>query len=165
VDCGLIFKKYRAFLQCGGNKAIPGFNLQLEIPWTESTVRWIGDVLRSTVDHGRHCGSPELIGGAQQGEGGHGELDGLLTGARAAAWRRGDGVEERRWLELVTGAKEGANGLGREGERCGEVRGWCSPFIGGGEAPGRGGRGVMVALMSLTPLKTMRLRGGLRRGS
>jgi hypothetical protein len=78
-------------------------------------------VLRSTVDHGRHCGSPELIGGAQQGEGGHGELDGLLTGARAAAWRRGDGVEERRWLELVTGAKEGANGLGREGERCGEV--------------------------------------------
>jgi hypothetical protein len=29
----------------------------------------------------------------------------------------------------------------RSGERCGEARGGCSPFIGVGEAPGRGGRG------------------------
>jgi hypothetical protein len=27
------------------------------------------------------------------------------------------------------------------GERCGELWGWCSPFIGAGEAAGRGGRG------------------------
>jgi hypothetical protein len=27
------------------------------------------------------------------------------------------------------------------GERCGEARGGCSPFIGVGGAPGRGGRG------------------------
>jgi hypothetical protein len=31
--------------------------------------------------------------GLQQGEGGHGELDGLLTGARAAARWPGDGGE------------------------------------------------------------------------
>jgi hypothetical protein len=30
----------------------------------------------------------------------------------------------------------------RRGERCGEARGWCSPFIGAGGAPGRGGRAV-----------------------
>jgi hypothetical protein len=77
----------------------------------------------------------------------------------------GDGGEERQWLELVARAKEGAKGLGREGKRCGEVRGWCSPFIGAKGALGRGGWGVTVALMSLTPFKTMRLRRGLSRGS
>jgi hypothetical protein len=30
----------------------------------------------------------------------------------------------------------------RSGERCGETRWRCSPFIGAGGAPGRGGRGV-----------------------
>jgi hypothetical protein len=29
----------------------------------------------------------------------------------------------------------------RSGQRCGEARGGCSPFIGVGGAPGRGGRG------------------------
>jgi hypothetical protein len=29
----------------------------------------------------------------------------------------------------------------RSGERCGEARGGCSPFIGARGAPGRGGRG------------------------
>jgi hypothetical protein len=30
----------------------------------------------------------------------------------------------------------------RSGERCGEARGGCSPFIGAGGVPGRGGWGV-----------------------
>jgi hypothetical protein len=29
----------------------------------------------------------------------------------------------------------------RSGGRCGATRGWCSPFIGAGGAPGRGGQG------------------------
>jgi hypothetical protein len=99
------------------------------------------------------------------GRGGHGELDGLLTGAWVVVWRLSDGSEEWRWLELIARAKEGMKGLKREGKRCGEVRGWCSPFIGAGEAPGRGCQGVTVVLMSLMPLKTARLRGGFRRGS
>jgi hypothetical protein len=65
----------------------------------------------------------------------------LLTRARAPVWRPGDGGEERRRLELVARAKEGTKGLGREGKRCGEVRGWCSTFIGAGGAVGRGGWG------------------------
>jgi hypothetical protein len=57
------------------------------------------------------------------GIGGHGELDGLLTRGRAVVWRQGDDGEERRRLELVARAKEGAKGLRREGKRCGEVWG------------------------------------------
>jgi hypothetical protein len=34
--------------------------------------------------------------------------------------------------------------------------GGARPFIGVGEAPGRGGRGLTLALMALTPLKTGR---------
>jgi hypothetical protein len=67
-----------------------------------------------------------------------------LGGSDARAWRE----ENRGW------------------ERCGEVRGWCSPFIGVGGAPGRGGRGLTPALMALMPLKTGGggLRGELREG-
>jgi hypothetical protein len=36
-------------------------------------------------------------------------------------------------------AQAGGEG-NRSGERCGEARGGCSPFISAGEAPGRDGR-------------------------
>jgi hypothetical protein len=42
------------------------------------------------------------------------------------------------------------------GERCGEARGGCSPFIGAGGGPGW----LMPTLISLTPLKNV----GLMRG-
>jgi hypothetical protein len=73
------------------------------------------------------------------GRGGHGELDRLLTRARATVWRPGDDGEERWRLELIARAKEGTKGLRREGKRCGEVRGWCSTNIGAEGAVGRGG--------------------------
>jgi hypothetical protein len=65
----------------------------------------------------------------------------VLTGARAATKRRHDGGEERRWLELITRAKEDARELRREGKRCGEGWGALRPFIGAEGAPERGGRG------------------------
>jgi hypothetical protein len=55
--------------------------------------------------------------------------------------RSGVGSEEQRQLELVARAQEAVKGLGREGKRCGVFRGWCSPFIGAGGAPRRGGQG------------------------
>jgi hypothetical protein len=98
------------------------------------------------------------------GRWGHGELDGLLIGARAAVWRPGDGGEERRRLELIVRVKEGAKGLGREGKRCGEVRGWCSPFIGVEGAPGRGGRGVTVALIIFNAIEDGKVKGRVKEG-
>jgi hypothetical protein len=38
-------------------------------------------------------------------------------------------------------AAQAGRGGNRSGERCDEARGGCSPFIGAGGAPGRGGRG------------------------
>jgi hypothetical protein len=82
------------------------------------------------------------------------------------AWRPGDSSlepeaaalgerEARAWREAKIGW-----------ERCGELLGWCSPFIGFGGAPGRGGRGGLTpVLMALMPLKTGEvLRGKLREG-
>jgi hypothetical protein len=66
--------------------------------------------------------------------------------------RASPGLERRRGgrAKMVRGSVVSALGerkarARREGnvsrERCGELWGWCSPFIGAGEAAGRGGRG------------------------
>jgi hypothetical protein len=60
----------------------------------------------------------------------------VLTGDGGVAERRCTGGSERRWLELITGAKEGTKELGREGMRCGESRGSHRPFIGAGGSNG-----------------------------
>jgi hypothetical protein len=65
----------------------------------------------------------------------------VLTGDGGVAERRRTRGNERRRLELVTRAKEGAKELGREGMRCSESQGSHRPFIGAGGAPERGGRG------------------------
>jgi hypothetical protein len=65
----------------------------------------------------------------------------VLTGDGGVAERRRTGGNERRRLELVVRAKEGAKELEREGMRCSESRGSHRPFIGVGGGPERGGRG------------------------
>jgi hypothetical protein len=90
-------------------------------------------------------------GAIERGE--HGELGSGLTGARAAAWRPGDGGAEPEAAALGESDARAWREMKRGWERCGEVRGWCSPFIGVGGAQGRGGRGLTPALMALTPLK------------
>jgi hypothetical protein len=57
----------------------------------------------------------------------------VLTGDGGVAMRRRSGGSERRWIELVVRAKEGAKELGREGMGCGEIGGSHLPFIGAGE--------------------------------
>jgi hypothetical protein len=55
------------------------------------------------------------------------------------------------------------------GERCGVTRGWCSPFIGAGGAPGRRCRWVMAGNLRPTPLMAGKgvngdSRGGIKAG-
>jgi hypothetical protein len=83
-------------------------------------------------------GARKLAARGTKERGERGELGGWLSEARAAVCRPGDGEE------LAAGRKvgdRGARALG-EGEselgRCGEVRGWFSPFYRGRG----GGRGV-----------------------
>jgi hypothetical protein len=57
----------------------------------------------------------------------------------------------------------------RSGERCGATRGWCSPFIGVGGAPGRKCRWVTAGDLRLTPLLAGKgvngdSRGGIKAG-
>jgi hypothetical protein len=77
-------------------------------------------------------------GGARAGRGGGREV---VTDDGGVAERWCTGGNERRWLELVARAKEGAKELGREGMRCGESQGSHRPFIGAAGAPERDGRG------------------------
>jgi hypothetical protein len=81
-----------------------------------------------------------------------------------AVWRPGDGGEERQWLELVARVREDVKGLRREGKRCGEVLWWCSPFIRAGGAPGRGGRGVTVALNVFSAIEDDEVKGRVKEG-
>jgi hypothetical protein len=79
--------------------------------------------------------------GAQNGEG--------STGSSS---RASPGLERRRGGRATAGKGSVVSALGERGatarregiesgERCGEARRYCSPFIGVGGAPGRGGRG------------------------
>jgi hypothetical protein len=99
-------------------------------------------------------GAPKLTGGGAKEREEHGELGSGLTRARTVAWRSGDGGAEPEAAALSESDAQAWREAKRGWERCGEVRGWCSPFIGVGGAPGRGGRGLTPALMALTPLKT-----------
>jgi hypothetical protein len=78
------------------------------------------------------------------GDGGEGSAASVLGERVAQAWREGK----------------------RSGERCGETRWRCSPFIGGRGSAGEAWSGSLTpALLALMPLKTGEgLRGDLREG-
>jgi hypothetical protein len=99
-----------------------------------------------------HQSSPA---GAQQRE------ERMGSSARASPSRRpGEGGAKLVVAALGERKARARREAKRGWERCGELRGWCSPFIGVRGVPGRGGRGV-----ALMPLKTGEgLRGELREG-
>jgi hypothetical protein len=96
---------------------------------------------RWTVDRGRGVASPVLTGDGGGGRASPGGAREVLTGDGGVATRRCTRGSERRRLELIARAMEGAKELRREGMRCGEGRGSHRPFIGARGAPERGGRG------------------------
>jgi hypothetical protein len=61
----------------------------------------------------------------------------VLNGAQATMERRRDDSKEWWQLELGVRAKEGERELKSEGERCGVLRGWSSPFIWAGRVLGK----------------------------
>jgi hypothetical protein len=75
-----------------------------------------------------------------------------LTGARAAVGTRCDGGRELRRLELGARTKDAKRELRSEGERCGLLDGWCSPFYRGWGRMGRRHGVVTTGVMALTPL-------------
>jgi hypothetical protein len=145
-------------------------------PWTGSTSPWTGwvcSVHRGPTlarTDGTAARSPELglrpLWCTEARRWGRKRERGTWGTQWAAVWRPGDGEE------LAAGRKVGDRGARVSGEgeselgRCGEVRGWFSPFY-RGRAPGeefRNGRrrGLKGGMNSGCKL---RLRPGLRRGN
>jgi hypothetical protein len=126
----------------------PGIIFQWINPWTGSTSPWTGRVCSVGMDRG-HGGAltgawpptaPVRLSspaGAQNGEGSTGssaraspEL-GQRCGSRATV------VQNREAAALGEDTAHACREGKEAGERCGATRGWCSPFIGAGGAPGR----------------------------
>jgi hypothetical protein len=120
--------------------------------WTRSTSLWTAGRARSTVDRrrrgqrgagARRCvhrssasgrfGVPKLAGGGAKGREEHGEL-----GRRCGGWATV--VQNREAAALGEDTAQAWRERKRSVGRCGATRGWCSPFIGAGGAPRRGGR-------------------------
>jgi hypothetical protein len=133
------------------------------------------DRVHASVDWPGALGPPWTDGGADRGGPGRG---GALTGARppaapvhqsspAGAQQREertgrDGGAEPEAVTLSE-RKARARREAKSGwETCGELRGWCSPFIGVGGAPGRGGRGVNAGVNGFNAIED---GGGFKRGS
>jgi hypothetical protein len=110
-----------------------------------------------------------LPAGVQNGEG--------STGSSAWAspelgWRCGSQamvVQNREAVALGEDTAQACREGKRSGERCGAIRGWCSPFIGAGGAPGRKCRWVTAGDLRPTPLMVGEgvngdSRGGIKAG-
>jgi hypothetical protein len=138
-------------------------------PWTDGGADRGGAGARRRAHQSSASGcssAPKLTGGGATERGEHGELGLGLTGARAASRRTGVGGEGSAASMLGERAAQAWREGKRSGERCGETRWGCSPFIGGRGSTGEGWPGNLTpALMALTPLKTGEgLRGELREG-
>jgi hypothetical protein len=116
----------------------------LGAPWTDGGVDRGGPGHGGALTGARPTAAPvrqSSPAGAQKGERSMGssaraspEL-GRCCGGRAMA------VQNREAATLGEDTALAWRGRKRSGGRCGASRGWCSPFIGVGGAPGRGSQG------------------------
>jgi hypothetical protein len=148
MDCGLISKKPRGLNAKCPKLDFPGIVFLKEThgpsprvrgpPGLRSTVDWppspIGGVHRSSA-YGRP--SPrKLTATAREGRGAHqGSVQGLTRGG-GATWRPGDCGAESAVVALGESDAQAWREEKSGGERCGEARWWCSPFIGAGGCSG-----------------------------
>jgi hypothetical protein len=115
---------------------------------------------RSTAS-GR-SGAPKLAGGGTKEREEHGELGLGLTGARAVAWRPGDSGAEPEVAALSGSEARAWREAKRGWERCGEVRGWCSPFYRGRGSTGEGWVGFNAGVNGFNAIEDG--GGGVKRG-
>jgi hypothetical protein len=95
---------------------------------------------------------------AQNGEGGTGSSIRASPGLERhrGGWAT---TGKARWCRRsVRGTLELLERENESGERCGEARGGCSPFIGAGGAPGRGGRAVNAGVNGFNAIEGVKGR-------
>jgi hypothetical protein len=90
----------------------------------------------------------------------------LMRGSSRQSRLQRSGEEDRQRLELSARAEEGERELGNEGNRCGDGRGWNSPFYNGRGAPGMRQRAVTSSIKALMQLMVGRgYKGGVKSGN
>jgi hypothetical protein len=82
-----------------------------------------------------------LPAGAQNGEGGTGSSIKASLGLKRRRGGRATTMQSGETAALGERVAQAGREGSVSGERCGELWGGCSPFIGAGGAAGRGGRG------------------------
>jgi hypothetical protein len=78
------------------------------------------------------------------------------------AWRPGDGGAEPEVAALGGSVARAWREAKRGWERCGEVRGWCSPFYRGRGSAGEGWPGFNTGVNGFNAIEDGGLRGELR---
>jgi hypothetical protein len=110
-------------------------------PWTNGGVDRVGAGARQHAHRSStsgRSGAQKLTGGGATERGAHEELGQGLTGAQAASSRTGDDGEGSAASVLGERVAQAWREGKRSGERCGETRWGCSPFIGGRGSTGEG---------------------------
>jgi hypothetical protein len=127
-------------------------------PWTDAGAdNWHGGVLTGAWPPVAPVHQSSLAG-AQHGEGGTGSS---IRASPGLERRRGGRAMTRkaRWCRRsVRGRLELLERENESGERCGEARGGCLPFIGAGGAPGRGGRAVNAGVNGFNAIEGVKGR-------
>jgi hypothetical protein len=129
------------------------------------------DLVHSSVDHGRHQSTVDHGQGLDGVSSEDGRNDALVRGTSPQLRKKGEEM-----MMILTGCKWGGGGTEmagrrwgitggrgawarreekRGGERSGEARGWCSPFIGAREGHTGARKGEMVGGNGLNAIEGM----------
>jgi hypothetical protein len=96
--------------------------------------------------------------GAQNGEGGTGSSIRASPGLERRRGGRATTGKARWCRRSVTRRLELLERENESGERCGEARGGCSPFIGAGGSAGRGGQAVNTSVNGVNAIEGVKDR-------